>query len=158
MHEPHGIPSPYYHSCVVCVTICLTVMTSFSNTTDVSTTDCSFKTNNLTLISCNVVRISNTARFIMWVKQTIFRTFRIHGPKLIEIVALTNWDTVAIARESHQCPCGTAFTSGVTQRHGNRQENDKVLRFHHHRLTCSHRRRGKWRPVISLGCTNSGHR
>ena len=104
MREPHGIPSPYYHSCIVCLTICLTVMPSFANIAEVSTTDHSFKTKNLTLISRHVVRRSNTARYIMWVENTTFRTFRIHGPKLIKIDALTNWDAMAIVRELNQWP------------------------------------------------------
>ena len=42
--EPHGVPSPCGLSCMVCATVCLTVMPSFSDITDVSTSDHSFKT------------------------------------------------------------------------------------------------------------------
>ena len=42
--KPHGVPSPCGHSCVACATVCLTVMPSFSDTTDVSTIGHSFKT------------------------------------------------------------------------------------------------------------------
>ena len=45
--EPHGVPSPYDHSCIVCVTVCLTVMPSSSNITEVSTIGHSFKTHHL---------------------------------------------------------------------------------------------------------------
>ena len=43
-HEPHGIPSPCGHSCMVCATVCLTILPSFSDITDVSTISHSFKT------------------------------------------------------------------------------------------------------------------
>ena len=42
--EPHGVPGPCGHSCMVCATVCLTVMPSFSDITDVSTIGLSFKT------------------------------------------------------------------------------------------------------------------
>ena len=42
--EPHGIPRPCGHSCMVCATVCLAVMPSFSDITNVSTIDHSFKT------------------------------------------------------------------------------------------------------------------
>ena len=42
--EPHGIPSPCGHSCMVCATVCLTVMPSFWDITNVSTIGHSFKT------------------------------------------------------------------------------------------------------------------
>ena len=42
--EPHGVPSPCGHSCMVCATVCLTVVPSFSDTTDVSTIGHSSKT------------------------------------------------------------------------------------------------------------------
>ena len=42
--EPHGVPSPCGHSCVVCAIVCLTVVPSFSDTTDVLTIGHSSKT------------------------------------------------------------------------------------------------------------------
>ena len=42
--EQHGVPSPCGHSCMVYVTVCLTVMPSFSDITDLSTIGHSFKT------------------------------------------------------------------------------------------------------------------
>ena len=41
--EPHGVPSPCSHSCTACATVCLTVVPSFSDITDVSTIGHSFK-------------------------------------------------------------------------------------------------------------------
>ena len=35
--EPHGVPSPCGHSCMVCATVCLIVVPSFSDKSDVST-------------------------------------------------------------------------------------------------------------------------
>ena len=43
-HEPHGVPSPCDHSCIVYATVCLTVVPLFSDTTNVSTIDHSSKT------------------------------------------------------------------------------------------------------------------
>ena len=47
-HEPLGVPSPCGHSCMVCVcaTVCLTVMPSFSDITDVSTIGHNLKTDS----------------------------------------------------------------------------------------------------------------
>ena len=42
--EPHGVPSPRCHSFMACATICLTVIPSFSDITDVSTMGQSVKT------------------------------------------------------------------------------------------------------------------
>ena len=42
--EPHGVSSPCGHSCMVCATVCLTVMPSFLDITDVSTIGHSFQT------------------------------------------------------------------------------------------------------------------
>ena len=44
--EPHGVPSPCGHNCMVCAIVCLSVMPSVSDITDVSTIGYSFKTNN----------------------------------------------------------------------------------------------------------------
>ena len=45
--EPHGVPSPCSHTCMGCAAVCLTVMPSFSDTTDVSTIGHSFKTDRI---------------------------------------------------------------------------------------------------------------
>ena len=42
--ERHGVPSPRGQSCMVCDTVCLTVMSPFSDITDVLTIGHSFKT------------------------------------------------------------------------------------------------------------------
>ena len=42
--EPHGVSSPCGHRCMVCATVCLTVMPSFSYITDVSIIGHRFKT------------------------------------------------------------------------------------------------------------------
>ena len=42
--EPHGVPSPCGYSCMMCATVCLKVMQSFSDITDVSTIGHRFKT------------------------------------------------------------------------------------------------------------------
>ena len=41
---PHGVHSPYWYSCMICATVCLTVMPSFSDITDVSAISHRFKT------------------------------------------------------------------------------------------------------------------
>ena len=43
MREPHGVSSPFDHGCKVCVTVCLKIMPSFSDITDVSTIGDSLK-------------------------------------------------------------------------------------------------------------------
>ena len=45
-HEPHGIPSPCGHSCMIHTIVSLTAMPSFSHITDVLTISQSLKTDN----------------------------------------------------------------------------------------------------------------
>ena len=44
MREPRGVPGPCGHSCTACATVCLTVVSSFSDITGLSTISDSFKT------------------------------------------------------------------------------------------------------------------
>ena len=55
-HEPHGIPSTYGHSCMVCANVCLTVMSSFSDITKVSPISHNLKTNSLLTLLLHVMQ------------------------------------------------------------------------------------------------------
>ena len=83
--EPQGVPSPCGHSCRVCAIVCLTVMPSFSDTTDVSTTGHSFKTDRSRTPLFHVaqvrrrhyrprIKFQKTARSVARVEPTTFRT------------------------------------------------------------------------------------
>ena len=60
--EPRGVPSPCGHSCMACATVCLTVVPSFSDTTDVSAIDHSFKTDR-----------SRTPLFLVLLRYAFFK-------------------------------------------------------------------------------------
>ena len=54
--EPHFVPNPCGHSCMVCPTVSLTVMPSYSDITDVSNICQSFRTNNRRTLLFHVAR------------------------------------------------------------------------------------------------------